>query len=107
MVQEEFLLLRDNGYLFEETSEAPGEVTVVVPVHNYASYLLQALDSVASQTLAAIDLVIVDDASTDDSLHLATSWARGHASRAITAARATPTPAPIQGRRGAPIRLSA
>ena len=72
----------DYERVLEETNgTADGEVTVVVSVHNYDNFLQRALDSVAGQTLAALDLVIVDDASTDHSLQVATSWAREHRSR--------------------------
>jgi glycosyltransferase involved in cell wall biosynthesis len=50
------------------------EVTVVIPLHNYADYVIEALESVAAQSLERIDLVVVDDASTDDSLAMVTEW---------------------------------
>ena len=73
-----------SGYerVFDETH--PGvevEVTVIVPVRNYADLVQEALDSVAGQTLAALDLIIIDDASTDTSLDRAATWARSHRSR--------------------------
>jgi glycosyltransferase involved in cell wall biosynthesis len=57
------------------------EVTVVVPLHNYAQFIVQALDSVAAQTLQDLDLVVVDDASSDDSLAIASAWVQHHAAR--------------------------
>jgi glycosyltransferase involved in cell wall biosynthesis/GT2 family glycosyltransferase/SAM-dependent methyltransferase len=57
------------------------EVTVVVPLYNYAKYIVEALDSVKAQTLRALDLVVVDDASTDCSLATAVKWAEHNASR--------------------------
>lgn len=56
-------------------------VSVVVPLYNYEQYILEALDSVANQTLHALDLVIVDGHSTDNSLAVATAWAQKHARR--------------------------
>jgi glycosyltransferase involved in cell wall biosynthesis len=50
------------------------EVTVVIPLHNYADYVIEALESVAAQSLPLIDLVVVDDASTDDGLTMVTEW---------------------------------
>ena len=46
-------------------------VTVVIPCYNYARYLPQAVASALSQSGVAMDVVIVDDASTDDSLAVA------------------------------------
>ena len=54
---------------------------MIIPLYNYASLVREALDSVRKQTLSQIDLVIVDDRSTDDSLAVALDWARAHASR--------------------------
>ena len=39
--------------------------TVVVPAYNAATYLAEALSSVAAQTGAACEMVVVDDGSTD------------------------------------------
>lgn len=49
-------------------------VSVIVTCFNYARYISQALDSVASQTYANFDCVIVDDLSTDDSVRLIEEW---------------------------------
>ncbi len=45
----------------------PPKVTVVLPVYNVAPYLRQCLDSVAKQTLPEIQVLCVDDGSTDAS----------------------------------------
>lgn len=44
------------------------KVSVVVPNYNYARYLRQRLDSVGSQTLPLYEIIVLDDASTDDSM---------------------------------------
>ena len=36
-------------------------VSVIVPVHNAAAYLERCLDSIAAQTFADIEIVLVDD----------------------------------------------
>jgi GT2 family glycosyltransferase/SAM-dependent methyltransferase len=56
-------------------------VTVVVPVHDYADVLTEALESVRTQTLPDLDLVVVDDASTDDSRGVAEKWLDANAGR--------------------------
>jgi glycosyltransferase involved in cell wall biosynthesis len=43
------------------------ELTVIVPVHNGSAHLDSALTSLAMQRGPAIDVIVVDDGSTDDS----------------------------------------
>ena len=57
------------------------DVTVAVPLYNYADTLVEALESVRRQSLRALDLIIVDDRSTDRSLETALAWVRSHAGR--------------------------
>jgi|GEM_PF-185343 len=57
------------------------EISVVVPLYNYSQYVVEALESVRAQTLSIIDLVVVDDCSTDGSLEIVLEWAKQHAER--------------------------
>lgn len=43
------------------------KVTVIVPVYNTRDYLEKCLDSLINQTLAEIEIIVVNDGSTDDS----------------------------------------
>ena len=45
-------------------------VSIIVPVYNVAKYLPQCLDSLKNQTLRQIEIICVNDASTDDSLSI-------------------------------------
>lgn len=49
-------------------------VTAIVTLFNYANYVEECLDSIAAQTQAGIELVVVDDCSTDDGLGVVQSW---------------------------------
>ena len=52
----------------QRLGEPKPTVTVVIPCYNYARYLPAAVGSVLSQSGVQADVVIVDDASSDDSL---------------------------------------
>jgi glycosyltransferase involved in cell wall biosynthesis len=56
-------------YNIEAQARAPGpKVTVVIPCYNYAEYVEQAIWAVRCQTFTNWELIIVDDASTDQSV---------------------------------------
>ena len=46
------------------------KVSVIIPVYNVESYLKQCMDSVVGQTLKDIEIICVDDGSTDGSLDI-------------------------------------
>jgi glycosyltransferase involved in cell wall biosynthesis len=51
------------------TGERP-PMSVVIPCFNYARYVGTAIESVLSQTFSPVEVVVVDDGSTDDSLRV-------------------------------------
>jgi glycosyltransferase involved in cell wall biosynthesis/SAM-dependent methyltransferase len=73
--------LPDCEIVFAADRLASAEVTVVMPLYNYANYVEEALESVRAQTLATLDLIVVDDRSTDESLAVALRWLEANAVR--------------------------
>lgn len=54
-------------------------VSILIPVYNAAEFLRQCLDSIVSQTYQELQVVIIDDGSTDDSLSICEEYATKHA----------------------------
>ncbi|MCL2115026.1 MAG: glycosyltransferase [Methanobrevibacter sp.] len=52
------------------------KVSVIVPVYNSEKYLKKCLDSLINQTLSEIEIICVDDGSTDDSPEILSSYSR-------------------------------
>lgn len=50
-------------------------VSIIVPVHNTSLYLDECLTSLVNQTLKEIEIICVNDASTDCSLEILNAWA--------------------------------
>lgn len=53
----------------------PPILSVVIPVYNVESYLSACLKSVAEQTLTDLEMIVVDDGSTDSSSTIIAQWA--------------------------------
>ncbi len=51
------------------------EVSVIIPVYNVEKYLEQCLDSVINQTLKDIEIICINDCSTDNSLEIMQAYA--------------------------------
>lgn len=50
-------------------------VSVIVPNYNHSKYLKKRLESIENQTYKNIEVVLLDDCSTDDSLRILREWA--------------------------------
>ena len=57
------------------------EVSVVMPNYNKAKFLPRAIQSVLDQTYSPVELVIVDDASTDESVSMADKYLAAYTDR--------------------------
>ena len=53
-------------------------LSVVLPNYNHAQYLARAIDAIAGQSRTPDEIIVVDDASTDDSLNILASCRNSH-----------------------------
>ena len=52
------------------------KISVIIPVYNVEEYLCQCLESVIKQTLREIEIICIDDGSTDNSLKILQEYAQ-------------------------------
>src|SRR5690348_15939894 len=53
-------------------------ISIIIPCFNAAGFLPRAIDSVVAQGIAAVEIIVVDDASLDDSIAVVEGLARRH-----------------------------
>lgn len=56
------------------------KISLIVPVYNAGSYIGAFLESVTAQTLDGIQVILVDDRGSDDSINIARKYIREHPS---------------------------
>lgn len=64
---------QDNEIIFSHGTRDHA-VAVIIPLYNYADHVLETLNSVVTQSTQDIDLIVVDDCSTDRSLDVVQGW---------------------------------
>ncbi|MDE6851318.1 MAG: glycosyltransferase [Lachnospiraceae bacterium] len=57
-----------------EIKYIPGLISVIVPVYNVKNYLHRCIDSIINQTYSNLEIILIDDGSTDDSGQICDSY---------------------------------
>jgi glycosyltransferase involved in cell wall biosynthesis len=76
---------------------SPVRVSLIIPAYNYAGFLPGTLDSALSQGVDGLEIVLVDDGSTDETPAVAASY--GPAVRWLRASAVRPCAWPASVRR--------
>ena len=54
------------------------KISIIVPIYNVEKYLKRSLDSLVNQTLKDIEIILVDDGSTDNSHKIAEGYKKNY-----------------------------
>lgn len=60
------------------------KVSIIVPIYNTSKYLPTCLDSILEQTYPNLEIILIDDGSTDSSGKIADQYARKHTNIRVT-----------------------
>lgn len=82
--------MKENGFEYRQQKWVEGRVSAVIPVYNGETYLKVMLDSLLGQTWPYMEIILVDDGSSDHTLQVAESYkdkftTRGYGYRIIQA----------------------
>ena len=68
-------------FVFSQVGERLPQVTVCISLYSYQDYIVKTLESVRKQTQLNLDLIVVEDRGTDNSLAIAKNWMQRYAQR--------------------------
>lgn len=63
-------------YVSNPSKQETPKVSIIIPIYNHEKYLRECLDSVVNQTMNAIEIICVNDGSTDGSLNILKEYAK-------------------------------
>lgn len=63
-------------FIRRKTLPAAARISVIVPSYNCAKYLEDRLDSIIAQSVHIFEIILLDDASTDNSVEVVEKWSK-------------------------------
>ena len=76
-------------------------ISVVIPAYNAEQWMVQCLDSILKQTHPPLEVIVVDDDSSDDTINIVQAWMKEH-----TCIRLIQLPAKPAGQRRASLAIN-
>lgn len=73
--EELLFLLKSPKEYYRETCDENVKISVIIPAYNESQNIKQCLDSVCEQTLRSIEIICIDDGSTDDTVEILKQYA--------------------------------
>ncbi|WP_428046142.1 glycosyltransferase family 2 protein [Candidatus Avelusimicrobium fimicolum] len=68
--------LREKGFFMEQNHSSRPLISVLIPVYNAGKYLAETLASIKNQTYSNLEIICIDDGSTDKSLAILQEFAQ-------------------------------
>lgn len=68
------VICHPHSQIFQKSGTSAAKVTVCINLYNYADYIIKTLESVYTQAIDVLDLIVVDDCSQDQSVAITRSW---------------------------------
>ena len=75
-IDKEILDFYNYENIYTNVMNNPIKITVIIPVYNVENYLKECLDSIINQTLKDIEIICINDGSTDKSLNILETYAK-------------------------------
>lgn len=53
-------------------------ISVIIPSYNTSQYIIKCLDSILNQTYKNLEIIVIDDCSTDDTVKIVNKYIKKH-----------------------------